>query len=114
MNSLERQRDDILEKLRGIQRLRRGQVSEQMLKRKGADGKVREYGPYFVWQSTLKGEKRSQRIPADQVKEVRGDFEAYKHFQELCSQLASVLEKIACESGSKKNSTRRRRSSPRR
>lgn len=106
--SIEAQRIQILEELRSMERMRRGQISEQFIKRKGADGQLHEYGPYFVWQASIQGKKRSHRIPADQVDQAREDLKAHARFEELCEQLASLMEQAACEEPSKKKSRKRK------
>jgi len=106
--SIEAQRIHILEELRSMKRMRRGQISEQMIKRKGADGQIHEYGPYFVWQASIQGKKRSHRIPAEEVEQAREDLKTYARFEELCEQLASLMERAACEQGGKKNARKRK------
>ncbi len=107
--SIEAQRIQILDELRSMKRMRRGQISEQMITRKGADGQLHEYGPYFVWQASIQGKKRSRRIPADQVDQAREDLKAHARFEELCEQLASLMEQAACEQAPKKNSRKRKK-----
>lgn len=108
-SSIEAQRIQILEELRSMKRMRRGQISEQVITRKGADGQLHEYGPYFVWQASIQGKKRSHRIPADQVDQAREDLKAHARFEELCEQLATLMEQAACEESSKKNSRKQRK-----
>jgi hypothetical protein len=103
----ESQRNQILEELRSMKRLRRGQISEQLINKKGSDGEMHEYGPYFVWQAFVKGKKRSHRIPAEEVPQAREDMVAYKRFTELYDRLATLLEESACEPPSKKKPTRK-------
>ena len=105
--SSEAQRQEILEELRSMSRLRRGQISEQFLHKKGADGQTRLYGPYFVWQSSVRGRKRSQRIPPEEVEQAREDLQAYERFQGLCERLLSLMEQNACGQGVKKKRTTR-------
>lgn len=107
--SFETQRIQIIEELRSMKRLRRGQISEQMIKKRGADGRIHEYGPYFVWQAFVQGKKRSRRIPPDQVDQAREDLKAYERFEYLCGQLVSLMEQAACEEGSKKKTTKPKR-----
>ena len=104
--SIEAERNQILEELRSMKRLRRGQISEQMLRKKGSDGRIHEYGPYFVWQASVNWKKRSRRIPPDQVEQAREDLKAFEHFEELCERLAFLMEQAACEQGAKKKSAK--------
>jgi len=40
------------------------------------------------------------------VDQARDDLKAYARFEELCEQLASLMEQAACEQAPKKNSRR--------
>jgi hypothetical protein len=106
---LDQKRQRILQQIAEIRRLRRGQISEQYLTRTNAAGHAVRFGPYYVWQRTVDGQKHSDRIPAEAVPQARADLEAYERFRRLCSDLAAVNEEIAhaapLPSDSKKNST---------
>ena len=108
MNELRKRRAQLLRRIEAIDRLRRGQLSEQYIEKPGADGKLKRYGPYYVWQASIRGQKRSVRVGRDQAEEVRRDLHAYQQYRELCEELADVTEQITCQnqkgSDSKKNS----------
>lgn len=108
MSSLRKQRNEIIDQLKSIQRIRRGQISEQYIERQGADGKMKRFGPYYVWQASIQGKKRSRRIPKEDVEQVREDLQEYQEFKVLCEQLVDVTEKMTCqgEKKSKKNATK--------
>ncbi len=61
MDALHKRRRELLDQIEGIGRLRRGQLSEQYIEKPGAEGKLKRYGPYFVWQASVKGKKRSTK-----------------------------------------------------
>lgn len=107
---LRRQREEVLQKIQSIDRLRRGTLSEQFFKTK-RKGKTVRQGPYYVLQCFLKGCKCSERIPAGHAEQVRSDVANYRLFQELAEQFVSITERITqLENGSadaKKNSSRR-------
>jgi hypothetical protein len=100
------QRQRILDELARLDRFRRGQLSEQYYERVSASGQKVRQGPYYVWQGWVRGQKRSVRIPADQVEQVRTDLQAYTHFKDLCSQLADITEQstVATDGDAKKKS----------
>ena len=85
-------RQRILEELARLTHFRRGQLSEQYNERINAQGQKVRQGPYYIWQSWVRGQKRSVRIPSDQVTQVRADLKAFARFKELCAQLADVTE----------------------
>ena len=108
---LRRKREQILEQIQSIDRLRRGSLSEQFFTRKVQGQEVRQ-GPYFVLQCYLKGCKCSERISADQAEQTKMDVANYQRFQELAEEFVLVTDRITqLESGpthSKKNSKPRR------
>ncbi len=108
---LRRQREQILQEIQAIDRLRRGTLSEQFFVKK-REGKTIRQGPYYVLQCYLKGSKCSERIPVDQAQQAQTDVANYQRFQELAEQFIQITDQITrLESNqvdSKKNSRRRR------
>jgi hypothetical protein len=109
--ALRQQREDILQQIQTIDRLRRGTLSEQFFLKK-RQGKTIRQGPYYVLQCYLKGCKCSERVPADQAQQVQSDVANYQRFQVLAEQFVQVTEQITrLENGqthAKKNSSSRR------
>lgn len=85
----QRKREEILEAIRQIERLRQGTISEQYY----GSGETRQ-GPYYVLQGYVDGKHWSKRIRRDQLEQVRADLEAGVHFSELCRQYAQVTEAV--------------------
>ncbi len=110
-SELRRKREQILEQIQAIDRLRRGSLSEQFFTRKVQGQELRQ-GPYFVLQCSLKGCKCSERIPADQAEQTKMEVANYQRFQELAEEFVQVTDQMTqLESGPthrKKNSKRRR------
>ena len=108
---LRRKREQILEQIQAIDRLRRGSLSEQFFTRKVQGREVRQ-GPYFVLQCYLKGCKCSERIPAEQAEQTKLEVANYQRFQALAEEFVQVTDRITqLENGhthAKKNSKRRR------
>lgn len=108
---LRHQRDQVLQKIQSIDRLRRGTLSEQFFVKK-REGKTIRQGPYFVLQCYLKGSKCSERVSAEKAEQARSDVANYQRFQELADQFVQITDQITrLESGqtyAKKNSSRRR------
>lgn len=105
--SLQKRRARLLREIGQIERMRRGQLSEQFYDRENAQGQRSRQGPYFVWQAWVKGKKRSIRVKREDVKQVREDMEKYRRYRQLCEELAEVTESLtrhSTASGSKKNS----------
>jgi hypothetical protein len=105
-------RQQILEQLARLDRFRRGQLSEQYYERINARGHKVRQGPYYVWQGWVRGQKRSVRIPADQVEAVRSDLAAYAQFKELCAQLADSTEQATLADGHDTKKKRRKPTKP--
>lgn len=108
---LHRQREQVLQEIQTIDRLRRGTFSEQFFIKK-REGKTIRQGPYYVLQCYLKGCKCSERIPVDQAQQTKSDVANYQRFQELADQFVQITDQITrLENGhthAKKNSRRRR------
>lgn len=105
--SLQKRRARLLREIGQIERMRRGQLSEQFYDRENAQRQRSRQGPYFVWQAWVKGKKRSIRVKREDVKQVREDMEKYRRYRQLCEELAEVTESLtrhSTASGSKKNS----------
>jgi hypothetical protein len=106
---LQQQRQDILNQMQSIHRLRRGSLSRQVFT-KHASGKSVNQGPYFLLQGFVRGQKFSQRIPAVQAAQVQQDVDNYKRFQALAEQFVAITDQITrletSQPDAKKNSNR--------
>ena len=99
-------RDEILEEIRQIDRVRQGTVSEQFY----GTGEKRQ-GPYYVLQGYDDGEHWSKRVPRDQIDQVRADLSEGGHLKELCQKFADVTEQATIaqdHADSKKNATKQK------
>ena len=87
---------------------RRGNLYEQYLERKGADGKTRRFGPYYVWTRCEGGRMVSSRVPREDVPRVREEISRGKQLDGLIGQLWKLAEDLARNAGDvkKKNSNR--------
>ena len=108
---LRRQREQVLQEIQTIDRLRRGTLSEQFFIKKRESKTIRQ-DPYYVLQCYLKGCKCSERIPADQAQQTKTDVANYQRFQELAEQFVKITDQVTrLENGqtdAKKNSRHRR------
>lgn len=107
---LRQQREQILEEMRGIDRLRRGAFSQHFLHRR-KQGKVHTHGPYFVLQGYLRGKKFSKHIAAAQAQKVAQDVGNYQRFQALAERFVTLTDELTQREDqpeSKKNSSRRK------
>lgn len=104
------QRQDILQQMQAIDRLRRGSLSQQFFLSR-SDPAVQR-GPYYVLQGFFHGKKFSQRIPQEQAAQVQADVDNYRRFQSLAEQYVTLSDQITGlqdrSADSKKNSSRRR------
>ena len=77
--------------MRSLDRMRRGSLSRQYLK--AAKDKPPQ-GPYFVLQGYLRGQKFSERIPADRAAQTELDVENYRSFQQLCERFVTLTDQM--------------------
>ena len=113
MSSLSEKRESIIKELRSIARIRRGQLSEQYYETITASGEINRQGPYYVWQATIKGKKRSVRIKAEETQQVREDIKLYARFKDLCEQLTDVTEQMTLTGQESKKKSRKPRKASR-
>jgi len=90
---LEKRREQILQQISAIDRLRRGSLSRQFFKKPHANSPAPS-GPYFVLQGYLQGEKFSQRIPAQQAPQIEPLVANYKRFLELTEEFVTVTDQL--------------------
>lgn len=107
---LEQRRDQILQQIQAIDRLRRGSLSRQFFK-KSRRGSKTQQGPYYVLQGYIQGQKFSERVPAEQAPEMEPLVANYQRFEELSEEFVTVTDQITRLSQdapeAKKNSRRR-------
>jgi hypothetical protein len=106
---LEKRRDQILQQMKAIDRLRRGSLSRQFFKKPGSASQTPQ-GPYYVLQGYIQGQKFSERISADQAPQIEPLVANYKRFEKLAEEFVSVTDQLTRLSqaapDAKKNSRR--------
>jgi hypothetical protein len=111
LDALRQERNLLLQEMHSIERLRRGSLSQQFF-RSARSGPSRQCGPYYVLQGYLRGQKFSERIPADQAQQVQQDVANYRRFEQLAEQVVSLSDQITRQQDqrpdTKKNSSRRK------
>lgn len=109
-SQLEQRRDQILQQMQAIDRLRRGSLSRQFFKQPHCASRPHQ-GPYYVLQGYVQGQKFSERVPADQAPQIEPLVANYKRFEKLAEEFVSVTDQLTRLSQSapdaKKNSRRR-------
>jgi len=107
---LEQRREQILQQIQAIDRLRRGSLSRQFFKKRRA-GSPAQQGPYFVLQGYVQGQKFSERVPAEQAPQLEPLVANYKRFEALAQEFVSVTDRLTRLSQgvpeAKKNSRRK-------
>ena len=93
LSQLEKRREQILQQIQAIDRLRRGSLSRQFFKKSRADSKTPQ-GPYFVLQGYIQGQKFSERVPAEQAQQIEPLVANYKRFEELAEEFVTVTDQI--------------------
>jgi hypothetical protein len=114
IDSLCQQRDLVLQKMRAIDRLRRGSLSRQFF-RSAQGAPAHQRGPYYVLQGYFHGQKFSERVPADQAQQVEQEVANYRRFRELADQFVSLTDqttRLQDEGKDSKKNSGRRKSTP--
>ena len=93
LSHLEQRREQILQQIQSIDRLRRGSLSRQFFK-KTRPGSKAPQGPYYVLQGYIQGQKFSERVPAEQAQQIEPLVANYKRFAELAEEFVSVTDQI--------------------
>ena len=110
-SQLAQRRDQILQQMKAIDRLRRGSLSRQFFKKPGSAASQTPQGPYYVLQGYIQGQKFSERVPADQALQIEPLVANYKRFEKLAQEFVSVTDQLTRLSqaapDAKKNSRRR-------
>jgi hypothetical protein len=106
----EARREQILQQIQSIDRLRRGCLSRQFFKKRRADSKLPQ-GPYYVLQGYIQGQKFSERVPVEQAAQIQPLVANYKRFEQLAEEFVTVTDQLTRLSqeapDAKKNSRRR-------
>jgi len=96
INDLQARRDAILEEMRSIRSLRRGNISEQFLKvhHQGFREPVLR-GPYYVLLRRDGKKVISQRVTSGpELEQARRDIESHKRFVALCREFEILTEQL--------------------
>jgi hypothetical protein len=96
INDLEARRDAILNEMRSIRSLRRGNISEQFLKvqHQGIKQPVLR-GPYYVLLRREGKKVISQRVTSSpELAQARQDIESHKRFVALCREFEILTEQL--------------------
>ena len=94
LSQLEQRREQILQQIKAIDRLRRGSLSRQFFK-KPRSGSQAQQGPYYVLQGYIQGQKFSERVPAEQAAHIEPLVANYQRFEELAEEFVSVTDQLA-------------------
>ena len=110
LSRLEERREQILQQIKAIDRLRRGSLSRQFFKKRRAHSNAPQ-GPYYVLQGYVQGQKFSERVPAQQAAQLEPLVANYQRFEALAEEFVSVTDQITrlveAQPDAKKNSRRR-------
>jgi hypothetical protein len=93
LTQLEQRREQILQQIQAIDRLRRGSLSRQFFKKPSVESKIQQ-GPYYVLQGYIQGQKFSERVPTEQVHQIEPLVANYKRFEKLAEEFVSVTDQI--------------------
>ena len=91
--SIEQERSQILEQMAHLDRMIRGQLSEQTYQVQRGERTVTQ-GPYYLLQRRQDGKNNCQRVGADEVEFIAAGVEAYHRFQKLTERYAALTEQM--------------------
>lgn len=94
LNDIRQRRADILRELQGIEQMRRGSVTEQVVESVDKHGRRHRRGPYPLYTLKLQGRTVSRRIAVEQVPVYREQIELGRRFQELVRELMELGERV--------------------
>ena len=100
--SLETKRQEILQQMSAITRMRRGTVNEQYFEVREKDGSAHRRGPYFLYSRTEKGKSFSQRVSLEDVDRYREETDNCRRFKELSGRCVMICEALAEADGGRK------------
>jgi hypothetical protein len=92
--SAEQRRRDILAELAGLDRIRRGTVTEQFFETAGRQGRRVRRGPYPLYTFKRGGRTVSRRISAELAVAYRAQIAAGVRFQDLTRELMELGETL--------------------
>jgi len=110
--ALKRRREQVLDEIRSIVRMRRGKLSTQYFTKTNRKGERVRQGPYYLLQGWLRGKHVSERIPEDEVARARDDIKGLERFKTLSAEFVELTEQLTCKAdaaGSKKKPRRYRK-----
>lgn len=95
VQTLERQREQILREMAKLRSMETGSLSSQMLKvpRKGKKTPVLR-GPYYVLSRWEDGKTHSRRVKRGELAQVQCEVANYQRFAELCEQFVDATRRL--------------------
>jgi hypothetical protein len=95
VQTLERQREQVLKAMAELRSMETGSLSSQMLKvpHKGKKTPALR-GPYYVLSRWENGKSRSRRVKKEELAQVQCDVVNYQRFMELCEQFVDLTRRL--------------------
>lgn len=103
LTQVRKSRKELLAELAAIEQMRRGSLCSQVFEATRQDGTTVRRGPYTLYTCKEKGKTVSRRLTGpERVRRYRDQIDAFRRFEALTSELASVWETPRlCRGGSK-------------
>ena len=95
VQTLERQREQVLKAMAELRSMETGSLSSQMLKvaHKGKKTPALR-GPYYVLSRWENGKSHSRRVRKEELAQVQCDVANYQRFMELCEQFVDLTRRL--------------------
>lgn len=90
---IEKEREEVLQKIRAIRSMEPGTLSEQFVERTSRGKKTGEMrGPYYLLSRNIEGKTVSRRVNRKGLERIRADIANYREFTRLCREYVRLTE----------------------
>jgi len=97
ITAMEAKREELIQGLAGIKRMRRGSVVEQYYEVEHRDGTVARQGPYYLYSYKEGGKTVSRRLSGPpEAQRYREEIAQFRQFERLSAELVEVGQRL-CE-----------------
>lgn len=93
--SLEKQRQSLIEQLADLPPMRAGTLQKQFLSRKRKDGTVARRGPYWTYTFKEKGKTRGKHLLEPQAEVYASQIESCRRFRAISEEILKVSQQMA-------------------
>jgi hypothetical protein len=90
---IDKEKQRLIQRIANIDSMRKGTISEQIIKTGLKDGSIKENGPYYILTAKdQNGKTITESIPKGKLEFFRQEIEKYKEFKDLANQYEILSE----------------------